>query len=112
MGCADCEGEGQYVYKGIGFMTAPVALVDGEYVYKRSTKPGGSGVSAVVGEWGPRRRRCFAVNVSRTYVRTSWPSVAVMRMSVDLPAPLGPSNPYMPSGMVSVTSSSAFTPFG
>jgi hypothetical protein len=34
-------------------------------------------------------------------------SVATHRISVDLPAPLGPSNPNMPRGMVSVTSSSA-----
>ena len=38
--------------------------------------------------------------------------VAMVRMSVDLPAPLGPSSPYMPCGMVSETSSSARTPLG
>src|SRR5688572_11095020 len=37
-------------------------------------------------------------------------SVARMRMSVDLPAPLGPSSPYIPDGIVSVTSLSACTP--
>src|SRR4051812_15919332 len=35
-----------------------------------------------------------------------------MRMSVDLPAPFGPSSPYMPVGMVRVTSFSAWTPLG
>src|SRR5919197_6230222 len=35
----------------------------------------------------------------------------MMRMSVDLPAPLGPSNPNMPCGMASETSSSARVPF-
>ena len=39
----------------------------------------------------------------------SW-SVASVRISVDLPAPLGPSRPNMPAGMVSETSSSAWTP--
>jgi hypothetical protein len=33
----------------------------------------------------------------------SW-SVAIIRISVDLPAPFGPSNPNMPRGIVSVTS--------
>src|SRR5690349_3170906 len=37
-------------------------------------------------------------------------NVARMRMSVDLPAPLGPRSPYMPTGIVSVTSFSACTP--
>ena len=41
----------------------------------------------------------------------SW-SVAMMRISVDLPAPLGPSSPYMPAGMVRLTSLRAWTPFG
>src|SRR5215208_3526234 len=41
----------------------------------------------------------------------SW-SVARMRMSVDLPAPFGPSRPYIPAGMVSVTPFSACTPLG
>ena len=31
-------------------------------------------------------------------------------MSVDLPAPLGPSRPYIPAGIVRVTSFSACTP--
>ena len=39
-------------------------------------------------------------------------SVARMRISVDLPAPFGPSRPYMPAGMVRVTSFSACTPLG
>jgi len=36
---------------------------------------------------------------------------ARIRISVDLPAPLGPSRPYIPTGIVSVTSFSAWTPF-
>jgi hypothetical protein len=39
-------------------------------------------------------------------------SVATARISVDLPAPFGPSSPYMPFGMDRVTSSSARVPFG
>ena len=35
-----------------------------------------------------------------------------MRISVDLPAPLGPSRPYIPAGIVSETSFSACTPLG
>src|SRR5688572_20414859 len=35
-----------------------------------------------------------------------------MRISVDFPAPLGPSRPYMPGGMVRLTSLRARTPFG
>ena len=38
-------------------------------------------------------------------------SVAIVRIRVDLPAPFGPSNPNMPSGIVSETSFSARTPF-
>jgi hypothetical protein len=34
----------------------------------------------------------------------------MVRISVDLPAPLGPSNPNMPVGMSSDTSRSAWTP--
>ena len=34
-------------------------------------------------------------------------SVASVRISVDLPAPFGPSSPNMPAGIVSETSSSA-----
>src|SRR5690348_2141989 len=37
--------------------------------------------------------------------------VAMMRISVDLPAPLGPSRPNIPGAMVSETSSSARVPF-
>ena len=37
-------------------------------------------------------------------------SVASMRISVDFPAPFGPSSPYMPGGIVSVTPLSACTP--
>ena len=37
-------------------------------------------------------------------------NVAIVRISVDLPAPLGPRRPYMPVGMVSETSSRASTP--
>jgi hypothetical protein len=37
-------------------------------------------------------------------------SVATVRISVDLPAPLGPSSPNMPRGMDSVTWSSARVP--
>jgi hypothetical protein len=37
-------------------------------------------------------------------------SVAIVRISVDLPAPFGPSRPNMPFGMSSVTESSARTP--
>ena len=37
-------------------------------------------------------------------------SVAMMRISVDLPAPFGPSSPYIPAGIVRVTSFSACTP--
>src|SRR5919201_4454915 len=44
-------------------------------------------------------------------VSGSW-SVAMMRMSVDFPAPLGPSKPNMPCGIASETSSSARVPFG
>src|SRR5438093_7991552 len=36
----------------------------------------------------------------------------MMRMSVDLPAPLGPSRPNIPGGIDSDTSSSARVPFG
>ena len=39
-------------------------------------------------------------------------SVAMMRISVDLPAPFGPSRPNMPGGIASETSSSARVPFG
>ena len=39
-------------------------------------------------------------------------SVASVRISVDLPAPLGPSSPNMPGGTVSETRSSAWTPPG
>src|SRR5688572_27480714 len=35
-----------------------------------------------------------------------------MRMSVDFPAPFGPSSPNIPTGIVSVTSSTARIPFG
>ena len=35
-----------------------------------------------------------------------------MRIRVDLPAPLGPSRPYIPAGIVRVTSFSACTPLG
>ena len=41
----------------------------------------------------------------------SW-SVAIVRMSVDLPAPFGPSSPNMPVGIVSDTSCRALTPLG
>src|SRR6202162_2703222 len=37
--------------------------------------------------------------------------VASVRMRVDLPAPFGPSSPYMPAGMVRETLLSALTPF-
>jgi hypothetical protein len=37
-------------------------------------------------------------------------SVAIVRISVDLPAPFGPSRPYMPRGMERVTWSSARVP--
>jgi hypothetical protein len=37
-------------------------------------------------------------------------SVATVRISVDLPAPFGPSRPYMPRGMERVTWSSARVP--
>ena len=37
-------------------------------------------------------------------------SVATVRISVDLPAPLGPSRPYMPRGIDRLTSSSATVP--
>jgi hypothetical protein len=37
-------------------------------------------------------------------------SVARVRISVDLPAPFGPSRPNMPVGIVSETRSSARTP--
>src|SRR5689334_2803407 len=37
-------------------------------------------------------------------------SVAIVRMSVDFPAPLGPSRPNMPAGMSSETSCKARTP--
>ena len=36
----------------------------------------------------------------------------MMRISVDLPAPFGPSRPNMPGAMASETSSSARVPFG
>lgn len=36
----------------------------------------------------------------------SW-SVAMVRISVDFPAPLGPSSPYMPGGIVRLTFLSA-----
>src|SRR4051812_50011822 len=36
----------------------------------------------------------------------------MVRISVDLPAPFGPSRPNMPVGIVSETSCSALTPFG
>src|SRR5258708_27123512 len=39
-------------------------------------------------------------------------NVASVRISVDLPAPLGPRSPNMPVGMVSDTPDSALTPFG
>src|SRR6476620_10890993 len=39
-------------------------------------------------------------------------SVAIVRISVDLPAPFGPSSPNMPVGIVSETSCSALTPLG
>jgi hypothetical protein len=39
-------------------------------------------------------------------------SVAKHRISDDLPAPLGPSNPNMPRGISSVTSSRARVPLG
>src|SRR5216684_7690256 len=39
-------------------------------------------------------------------------SVAMVRISVDLPAPFGPSRPNMPVGIVSETSCSALTPLG
>jgi hypothetical protein len=39
-------------------------------------------------------------------------SVAIVRISVDFPAPLGPSKPYIPRGMESVTWSSARVPLG
>ena len=42
-------------------------------------------------------------------VSGSW-SVAMVRISVDLPAPLGPSSPYIPTGMSSVMSWRARTP--
>jgi hypothetical protein len=35
-----------------------------------------------------------------------------MRIGVVLPAPFGPSKPYMPQDMVSETLSRALTPFG
>lgn len=35
--------------------------------------------------------------------------VAMIRISVDLPAPFGPSSPKIPGGMARVTSSSAST---
>ena len=38
-------------------------------------------------------------------------SVAIVRISVDLPAPFGPSRPYMPRGIDSVTWSRARVPF-
>src|SRR5215467_12205208 len=38
--------------------------------------------------------------------------VASVRISVDFPAPFGPSRPYMPRGMLSETWSRALTPFG
>src|SRR5687768_4073868 len=44
-------------------------------------------------------------------VSGSW-SVAMVRMRVDLPAPLGPSSPYMPLGMSRVMSRRARTPLG
>ena len=37
-------------------------------------------------------------------------SVAMQRISEDLPAPLGPRSPYMPRGTSSVTPSSARVP--
>src|SRR5690242_4732993 len=37
-------------------------------------------------------------------------SVAIVRMSVDLPAPLGPRRPYIPRGMSRLTLRSARTP--
>ena len=39
-------------------------------------------------------------------------SVAIVRISVDFPAPFGPSRPNMPFGMVSDTSLSALMPVG
>src|SRR6266700_1283490 len=36
----------------------------------------------------------------------------MVRISVDLPAPFGPSNPYIPGGMVRETLSKARTPLG
>src|SRR5688572_3521497 len=39
-------------------------------------------------------------------------NVARIRISVDLPAPFGPSSPYMPVGIVRETSLRAWTPLG
>src|SRR5437016_739210 len=39
-------------------------------------------------------------------------SVAIVRMSVDFPAPFGPRSPNIPVGMLSVTFCSALTPLG
>src|SRR3954467_2444055 len=44
-------------------------------------------------------------------VSGSW-SVAIVRISVDLPAPFGPRRPYIPRGMSRVTSRRARTPLG
>src|SRR5262245_15455703 len=48
---------------------------------------------------------------SRTVPESGCCSVATVRMSVDLPAPFGPSKPNMPAGMSRDTSFSARTPF-
>jgi len=44
-----------------------------------------------------------------------WPEVgackvAIVRIKVDLPAPFGPRRPYIPRGIVRLTSSKALTP--
>ena len=76
---------------------------------RRRTPAAGSRASC-----GPRPSGCTHVECRprRMLPSSGSCSVARMRISVDLPAPLGPSRPYIPAGIVRVTSFSACTPLG
>lgn len=41
MRCANCDGEGRLRLHGRRILSAPIAVIDGEYAYKGSTKLGG-----------------------------------------------------------------------
>ena len=60
---------------------------------------------------------CRSTSIPRAPPRVIEPesascSVAIVRISVDFPAPFGPRRPNMPVGMVRLTLRSACTPFG